>query len=208
MIGRTGSGKSTLIKLLWRYMDLSMGKILIDGKDISEVNLKALRNQITVITQETALFEGTLRENLDPTGFRFSDQQLIDTLASLKFVHPGYKDEGLEMQIDSDGKNFSLGERQLICFARAILRPTRLVLLDEPTASIDLKTEEVIQSAIERHFKDSTMITVAHRVQTVLECDRIMVLSNGAIIDFDTPEALMKRKDGFFSEIVKKMGEQ
>ena len=207
VIGRTGSGKSSLIKLLWRYLDPCSGKVYVDGKNIKRVNIKALRNQITVITQETSLFEGTLRENLDPTQFRFTDQDLIDVLQKLDFGHTSYQKDGLDMQIDSEGNNLSQGERQLICFARSILRPTRLVLLDEATASIDLKTEETIQKAINEYFEKSTMIIVAHRVQTVLECDRILVLNHGEIMDFDTPNALMK-KDGFFKDIMKKMGEQ
>ena len=207
VIGRTGSGKSSLIKLLWRYFEPCSGKIFIDGKNLSKVDIKALRNQITVITQETSLFEGTLRENLDPTQFRFSEQRLINILTTLDFSHPNYKKEGLDMQIDSEGNNLSQGERQLVCFARSILRPSRLVLLDEATASIDLKTEETIQTAIKQYFRKSTMIIVAHRVQTVLDCDKIMVLNQGEIADFDSPGALMKR-DGFFNDIMKKMGEQ
>ena len=207
IVGRTGSGKSSLIKLLWRYMDPTSGKIFIDGKNIRKVDVKALRNQMTVITQETSLFEGTLRENLDPSKFRFKDQELVQVLQRLEFGHSSYQKEGLDMLIDSEGNNLSQGERQLICFARSILRPTRLVLFDEATASIDLKTEETIQSSVKEFFEKSSMIVVAHRVQTVLECDRIMVLNQGEIADFDSPTNLMK-SDGFFTDIMKKMGEQ
>ena len=206
IIGRTGSGKSSLIKLIWRYFEPSSGTIFVDGKNISKVNLKALRSQMTIITQETSLFEGTLRENLDPTKFRFSDKELSEALQELRFSHKSYQEEGLDMLIDTEGNNLSQGERQLVCFARSILRPTRLVLLDEATTNIDLKTEETIQASIKKCFTKSTMLIVAHRVQTVLECDRIIVLHSGEIVEFDSPMRLMK-KDGFFNDIVKKMGE-
>lgn len=207
VVGRTGSGKSTLIKLIWKYLRPSEGRIMIDGKDISNVDLKALRTQLTVITQETALFEGTLRYNLDPSGFKHSDKKLKGVLDGLGFRHKVYQEEGLEMDLDAEGSNLSQGERQLVCFARSVLEPSKLILLDEATASIDIKTEESIQEAIEREFKDSTMIIIAHRVQTVMNCDRILVLDFGVIKDFDKPEVLMK-KDGFFKDIVEKMQTQ
>ena len=204
IVGRSGSGKSTLIKLLWGYMRPRRGRILIDGKDITRVDVKSLRSQISVITQETALFEGTLRENLDPTGFRFSDQKLIQVLTQLDFQNQSYKNEGLDMNLDSEGTNLSQGEKQLLCFARSVLNPSKLILLDEATASIDIKTEETIQKAIEREFKKSTMIIVAHRVQTVLECDRIMVMKDGEVAAFGAPDDLMKESP-FFRDIVEKM---
>lgn len=207
VVGRTGSGKSTLIKLIWRYMDPSEGRILIDGKDISKVDLKALRDQIMIITQETSLFEGTLRENLDPTGFRNKDEELIEVLRKLDFQHKSYEKDGLKMEINANGNNLSIGEKQLICFARAVLKRSKLIVLDEATASIDIKTEEKIQECIESEFKDCSMLIIAHRVQTVMECDRILVLEKGRINDFDTPANLM-RKGGFFKEIVEKMQSQ
>lgn len=111
VVGRTGSGKSSLIKLIWRYMFPSKGRIMIDGKDISKVDLKALRSQIVVISQETALFQGTLRSNLDPSGSLHSDEQLTQVLEKLKFSHNSYKKEGLEMQLDNEGTNLSKGEQ-------------------------------------------------------------------------------------------------
>ena len=206
IVGRSGSGKSSLIRLLWGYMRPRRGRILIDGKDITMVDIKSLRAQISVITQETALFEGTLRDNLDPTGFRFKDERLIEVLSDLDFQNQGYKEKGLEMSLDSQGTNLSQGEKQLLCFARSVLNPSKLILLDEATASIDIKTEETIQRVIKEEFSESTMIIVAHRVQTVLECDRIMVMKDGKVDSFDTPKKLMQENQ-FFKDIVEKMQE-
>ena len=204
IVGRSGSGKSSLIRLLWGYMRPRKGRILIDGKDITKIDVKSLRAQISVITQETALFEGTLRDNLDPTGFRFSDERLIQVLTELDFQNQGYKEKGLEMSLDSQGTNLSQGEKQLVCFARSVMNPSKLILLDEATASIDIKTEETIQRVIKEKFSESTMIIVAHRVQTVLECDRILVMNDGRVDDFDKPKNLMKENQ-FFKDIVEKM---
>lgn len=187
VVGRTGSGKSSLIKLIWRYMYPSKGRILIDGSDISKVDLKALRNQIVVISQETALFEGTLRSNLDPSGFIYKDEDLKKVLEKLKFSHNSYEKQGLDMQLDNEGTNLSKGEQQLVCFARSALKNSKLIILDEATASIDIKSEEMIQKYIEDEFKNSSMLIIAHRVQTVMECDRIIVLKDGEIVDYDSP---------------------
>ena len=207
IVGRSGSGKSTIIKLLWRYMEPSKGYILIDGEDISKVDIKTLRSQITVITQETALFAGTLRYNLDPTEFTSSDAQMIDFLERLEFENAEFKKSGLDMELDSEGTNLSQGEKQLVCFCRAALRANNLVLLDEATASIDIKTEQAIQRMIKEEFRKKTMIIVAHRVNTVMECDKIIVMKDGRIEAKGSPEDLMKTSD-FFSDIVQKMKEQ
>lgn len=207
VVGRTGSGKSTLIKLIWRYMDPVEGAIIVDGKDICDVDLKALRDQMMIITQETSLFEGTLRENLDPTGFRNTDAEITAALRKLDFQHQSFEKEGLDMEIDAGGSNLSKGEKQLVCFARAILKKANIIVLDEATASIDIKTEEKIQKCVDEEFKDCSMVIIAHRVQTVMECDKILVLELGRVDDFDTPQNLM-RKGGFFAEIVEKMQSQ
>ena len=208
IVGRSGSGKSTIIKLFWKYMVPREGKILIDGTDIKKSELKSLRSQITLITQETALFEGTLRQNLDPSGFKYSDEKLTTTLMELEFNNQSYREKRLDMVLDAEGTNLSQGEKQLVCFARSILEPSKLVLFDEATANIDIKTEEIIQKTVQKKFEDSTMIVVAHRVQTVLECDKIIVMNEGCIQDFGTPQELLKQEDGFFKQIVEKMKSQ
>ena len=208
VVGRSGSGKSTIIKLFWKYMTPREGKILIDRTDIKNSELKSLRSQITLITQETALFEGTLRQNLDPTGFKYGDQKLTTTLTELDFNNQSYREKGLDMVLDAEGTNLSQGEKQLVCFARSILEPSKLVLFDEATANIDIKTEEIIQRTVEEKFGDSTMIVVAHRVQTVLECDKIIVMNDGFVQDFGSPQELLEKWDGFFKQIVEKMKSQ
>ena len=206
VLGRSGSGKSSLIRLLWGYLRPRGGQILVDGHSVTEIDIKSLRAQISVITQETSLFEGTLRQNLDPTTFRFGDARLEAVLAELDFQNKDYKEKGLDMPLDSQGTNLSQGEKQLLCFARAVLSKSKLVLLDEATASIDLKTEETIQRVIRDKFEGRTMIIVAHRVQTVLDCDRILVMKDGRVDSFDSPSRLMNENE-FFQEIVEKMRE-
>ena len=205
VVGRTGSGKSSLIKVIWRALHLSDGEILIDGHDISKIDLKILRSQMMIVTQETALFKGTLQDNLDPNIEKeYEPSRLKEILDSLEFTHKDYVKKGLEMEIDSGGSNLSEGEKQLICFARCLVDPPKLIILDEATASIDIKTEELIQKSINKYFNQSTMLVIAHRVQTVMECDRIIVLRNGEIEALDTPYNLMKG-DSFFKQIMEKM---
>lgn len=186
VVGRTGAGKTSLIKLFWRCLLPYEGTIKIDGKDISKCDIKTLRTEMDVVSQEASLFEGTLRENLDPQSTGESDSYLVEILNELKFKSG--QPVNLEMQIDSDGSNLSIGEKQIICFARILLSRRKLVILDEATANIDLQTEGYIQNFLISGFSDSTMFIIAHRVQTVLHCDKILVLRFGEIIEFDTPE--------------------
>lgn len=175
IIGRTGAGKSSLIKLFWNCLAPCSGKIVVDQTDISNVDLKQLRSQIMVVSQDTALFEGTLRENIDPLCTVPDDNVLIDILNRLDFKHSNFNTDGLNMGIDTDGGNLSHGEKQLICFSRTLVSKKKLIILDEATANIDIKTEESIQKAVEDEFENSTMLIIAHRIQTILHCDRIMV---------------------------------
>jgi ABC-type multidrug transport system fused ATPase/permease subunit len=208
VIGRTGSGKSTLIKLLWRALDFFEGDIKIDGKSIKEVDLKSLRSQITIVTQETALIEGTLRENIDiRLTDKSRDSEIEKILDRLGFANQNYAKKRLDMQIDADGSNLSAGEKQLISFARTLLDKKKIMVLDEATANIDLKTEENIQKCIKEDFTDTTMLIIAHRIQTIMDCDRILVLEKGKIAALDTPANLQKDADGYFMTIINKMKE-
>jgi ATP-binding cassette subfamily C (CFTR/MRP) protein 2 len=209
VIGRTGSGKSTLIKLLWRALDFYEGDIKIDGKSIKEVDLKSLRSQIMIVTQETALIEGTLRENIDiRLEDKSRDQEITAILTKLGFANPNYLKDGLDMAIDGEGSNLSAGEKQLISFARTLLDKKKIMILDEATANIDLKTEEKIQACVEQDFKDTTMLIIAHRIQTIMNCDRILILEKGKMAALDTPANLSNQKDSYFNNIINKMKEK
>ena len=204
IVGRSGSGKSTIVELIWRFIRPSKGKIYIDGQDINEMDLKKLRSQVDVISQETALFAGTLRQSLDPSGFKHNDAEMIEILEKLNFVNLEYQRSGLDMLLDSEGTNLSQGEKQLICFARSLLHPKNLILLDEATAYIDIRTEEAIRKIIKSAFTELSMIIVAHKIQTVWDCDHILVLKDGKMEDFGAPHELLE-KGGYFQEIIEMM---
>ena len=196
--------KSTISLCLFRILEAHSGKILIDDVDISKLGLKKLRNSITIIPQDATLMTGTLRYNIDPLGISRTEE-IVDVMKRIGFHyilenHP----QGLEQNISENGGNLSIGEKQLICITRAILRKSKIVIMDEATASIDFKTEEIIQKAINELLRDSTLITIAHRIKTILNCDRVITLDNGEIIDFDSPKKLLDRKKGLFYELYNK----
>ena len=199
VVGRTGSGKSTLCLCLFRLLEATEGKITIDDVDISTINLEKLRESITVIPQEPTLIEGTLRENIDP-GKKFSDLEIQNAMIEVG-LEDALREKTLNYKIVEDGINLSIGEKQLICIARALLRKSKVVLMDEATASIDYKTETLIQKSIEKVLKHSTVITIAHRIKTIINYDRILVLAYGELIEFDTPKNLLSNKKGLFSEL-------
>ena len=202
IVGRTGAGKSTLCLSLCRILEALDGKIEIDGVDISSVGLSDLRDRITIIPQEPILFNNTLRFNLDPENKR-SDNEVKEILekACLKdlLVRDG---NGLNFKITEKGSNLSAGEKALICIWRAILRKNKVVLLDEATASIDLNTEEIVQKLILEEFKESTVLTVAHRLNTINNSDKIVVMNSGSITEFDTIENLKGNPNSEFSDLL------
>eukprot|EP00048_Salpingoeca_helianthica_P002826 m.61122 g.61122 ORF g.61122 m.61122 type:complete len:1476 (-) comp12327_c0_seq4:235-4662(-) len=200
--GRTGSGKSTLALSLFRIIEARSGCIRIDGIDIASVGLDDLRSRLAVIPQDPVLFVGTVRYNLDPFG-QHSDaaiwaaleqSYLKDAIAALPLA--------LNSTVVENGENFSVGERQLLCLARALLRGSRILILDEATAAIDTRTDGLIQAAIRHAFADCTLITVAHRLDTILDSDRILVLDNGHVAEFDTPQALLANPSSYFAQMV------
>ena len=193
IIGRTGAGKSSLLQGLLRLVSRScvQGEVLIDGVDISRITLHHLRSHLSVISQQSVLFGDTLRYNLDPFD-QYTDEECLMALEDVqlhKLVtdHPG----GLRQPVVECGKNLSVGERQLICIARAILKRSRIVLIDEATADVDRETEAVIRSVMEKRFEDRTVLTIAHRHSSVSMCDRILVLDQGRVITFDTPDKVL-----------------
>ncbi|XP_065206731.1 multidrug resistance-associated protein 1-like [Planococcus citri] len=201
IIGRTGAGKTSIISAIFRIVERTSGKIYIDGIDISTLNLRKLRSKLTVIPQDPVLFAGTLRFNLDPFQ-AYHDSTLWDVLekAHLKDFVRNLPDR-LEYQIKEGGGNLSFGQKQLICLARALLRKTKILILDEATASVDLETDELIQKTIRKEFYQCTVITIAHRLNTVQDYDKILVMENGTVKEFDTVENLLNRKDSIFYKL-------
>ncbi|NXE73178.1 MRP1 protein, partial [Cochlearius cochlearius] len=203
--GRTGAGKSTLAVGLLRLVEAAEGAILIDGLDIAQLGLHDLRTKITVIAQDPVLFSGSLRMNLDPLN-RYTDADIWTALelTQLKNFVADLPDQ-LEYKCTDQGENLSTGQKQLVCLARALLRKTKILILDEATAAVDLETDLQIQSTLRAHFKDSTVLTIAHRINTVMDCDRILVLENGRIAEFDTLERLIAQK-GLFYRLMEESG--
>lgn len=202
VVGRTGAGKSSLTSLLFRVVELHGGKILIDNVDISKVPLHRLRSSLAIIPQDPVLFSGTLRTNLDPYG-QFTDDELWAALkkVDLKKSIKNFPNR-LETEVREGGNNFSIGERQLLCMARAVLQRAKVVVLDEATASVDLQTDEIVQTMLREEFRDSTVITIAHRIETILDSDRILVLDKGRVAEFDKPSVLLSNKESLFSILV------
>ncbi|XP_012271250.1 multidrug resistance-associated protein 1 isoform X2 [Orussus abietinus] len=206
IVGRTGAGKSSLTLSLFRIIEMANGKILIDDVDVSKLGLHTLRSRLTIIPQDPVLFSGTLRLNLDPFD-RYSDDQVWKALenAHLKGFIKGLP-SGLSHEVSEGGDNLSIGQRQLICLARALLRKTKILVLDEATAAVDLETDDLIQRTIREEFKDCTILTIAHRLNTILDSDRVIVLDKGRIVEFDPPETLLQKKSSAFYSMAKDAG--
>ncbi|KAJ3040828.1 hypothetical protein HDV00_010443 [Rhizophlyctis rosea] len=207
IVGRTGAGKSSLTLSLFRLIEAASGQIYIDGRDIAQMGLYDLRSKLTIIPQDPVLFAGTIRENLDPFNVH-DDASLWQALesASLK-NHVSRLEKKLGSMVLQGGENFSVGQRQLICLARALLRKTKILVLDEATAAIDVETDNIIQQTIRREFSDCTILTIAHRINTVMDNDRILVLERGQIAEFDSPANLLKNKKSMFYGLAKEAGQ-
>ncbi|XP_040284416.1 multidrug resistance-associated protein 5 isoform X2 [Bufo bufo] len=198
IVGRTGSGKSSLGMALFRLVELSNGCIKIDGVNISDIGLADLRSKLSIIPQEPVLFSGTVRYNLDPFN-QFTEEQIWDTLERTHMKEcVAQLPLKLESEVLENGENFSVGERQLLCIARALLRKCKILILDEATAAMDAETDLLIQETIREAFSNCTMLTIAHRLNTVLGCDRIMVLVQGQVTEFDTPSTLLSNENTRF----------
>ncbi|XP_033220102.1 multidrug resistance-associated protein 4-like isoform X2 [Belonocnema kinseyi] len=204
IVGRTGAGKSSLISVLFRlYNEGLEGEVIIDGIDTNSIGLQDLRSRISIIPQEPVLFSESLRRNLDPFGI-YSDSLLLDALREVELG-----DLSLDLQVSEGGGNFSVGERQLICLARAILRNNKVLLLDEATANIDSYTDTLIQKTIRTKFTNCTVLTVAHRLNTIIDSDRVVVMERGQMVEFGCPyDLLIDNPNGYFAQMVQQTGEK
>ncbi|XP_061089115.1 ATP-binding cassette sub-family C member 3 isoform X2 [Conger conger] len=198
IVGRTGAGKSSMTLCLFRLLEAAGGEITIDEVKISDIGLHDLRSKLTIIPQEPVLFSGTLRMNLDPFE-KYTEEELWKALELShlkKFV--SNQPSKLDLECSEGGENLSVGQRQLVCLARALLRKTRILILDEATAAIDLETDDLIQSTIRTQFEDCTVFTIAHRLNTIMDYTRVLVLDKGKIAEFDTPTSLIAKKGIFY----------
>ncbi|KAJ1818780.1 hypothetical protein LPJ75_001351 [Coemansia sp. RSA 2598] len=226
IVGRTGAGKSSITYALMRMVEADTGKIVIDGVDISKIGLFDLRSRIAIIPQDPTLFEGTIRDNLDPS-HKYSDEEVwaairagkIESIINTpteKYVEEEDTDEysdkgpwiegtGLNKWVEYNGNNFSVGQRQLVSLCRALLWRRRVVVLDEATANVDGETDKTMQEVIRTQFNNCTVLTIAHRLDTIMDNDRILVMDQGKVAEFDTPQNLLANKDSRFSLLVESM---
>lgn len=206
IVGRTGSGKSTLLISLLRIVEAAEGQVFIDGLDVKTIGLDDLRTRIAIIPQEPVLFVGTVRSNLDPF-HRSTDDEIWKALDAVHLSERirGYPSK-LETPVIENGKNFSLGQRQLFCIARAILSKTRILVLDEASSALDMETDQLIQETIKTAFVDLTVLTIAHRLNTIIEADKILLMDGGKLIEFEEPIKLLDDKQSSFYNLVSQTG--
>uniref|UniRef100_A0A667Z3D6 ATP-binding cassette, sub-family C (CFTR/MRP), member 9 n=1 Tax=Myripristis murdjan TaxID=586833 RepID=A0A667Z3D6_9TELE len=201
--GRTGSGKSSLSLAFFNMVDMFEGRIIIDGIDICKLPLQTLRSRLSIILQDPVLFSGSVRFNLDPertcTDDRLWEALEIAQLKNMVKALPG----GLDAVVTEGGENFSVGQRQLFCLARAFVRKSSILIMDEATASIDMATENILQKVVMTAFADRTVVTIAHRVHTILTADLVIVMKRGNILEYDKPETLLEQEDSIFASFVK-----
>lgn len=235
VVGRTGAGKSSLTLALFRFLEPREGSIFIDGIDISKIKLQDLRSRLSIIAQDPVLFSGTVRTNLDPFN-EYPDHELREalervhlvptssaasTIAALPDSSTAAQDEdgtrtptntnpftSLSSPVTEGGLNLSQGQRQLLCLARAIVARPKIMVLDEATSAVDKATDELIQRSIREEFRNSTLIVIAHRLSTIADFDRILVMSDGKVAEFGTPQELMAIEDGQFKAMVEDSGER
>ncbi|XP_011609187.2 multidrug resistance-associated protein 5 isoform X2 [Takifugu rubripes] len=202
IVGRTGSGKSSLGVALFRLVELARGSIIIDGINIAQIGLDDLRSKVAIIPQEPVLFIGTLRSNLDPWD-QYSDSQIWDALEKTHIKEMvSQLPHSLQAEVTENGENFSVGERQLLCVARALLRNSKILILDEATSAIDTETDRLLQDTLCCVFGSCTTLVIAHRLNTVMNCSRVMVLDNGQILEFDSPAALLADENSQFRAMI------
>jgi ABC-type multidrug transport system fused ATPase/permease subunit len=214
VVGKSGSGKSTLALALFRIIEAYQGKIIIDDVNIAEITLEKLRKNMCIIPQDPTLFEGSVKDNVDPLK-EFTNKEIFDILEELEFFDyldiknklyfnnnpKNYMKQCLNYKIKEKGENISLGKKQLLCFARAVLKKSKIIIMDEATATLDQKTQSIILKALEKYFKNCTVFSIAHRIESVMNFDRIMVFDQGELKEFDKPGQLIKNKNSLFFKL-------
>ncbi|CAH9095193.1 unnamed protein product [Cuscuta epithymum] len=203
VVGRTGSGKSTLIQTIFRIVEPAYGEIAIDGVNLSTIGLHDLRSRLSIIPQDPTMFEGTVRSNLDPLE-EYSDEQIWEALDKCQLGDEVRKKDGkLDSAVTENGENWSMGQRQLVCLGRVLLKKSsKILVLDEATASVDTSTDNLIQRTLNEHFSHSTVITIAHRITSVLDSNMVLLLDHGVIGEYDTPENLLENRSSLFAKLV------
>ena len=195
IIGRTGSGKSSIVLAIARIIEPKSGNIFIDGIDSQKINLDFLREHLSIVPQDPFIFEGTLRDNIDPLK-KYPDNKILKILEDFCLFNDLKNDEKLNFEILENGKNLSPGQKQLICFARAVIKNNKIVILDEATSSLDFETENTIKKNMDKYFKNCTLIMITHHISMVKDFNNIIVIDKGEIIDEGSYEKLMKNKNG------------
>ena len=213
IVGRTGAGKSSILNILFRLYDISDGKIFIDGQNIHELGLHTLRKKISIIPQSPFVFAGTIRDNLDPENL-YSDEEIwcaLDILELTKFIQN--LEKNIMTEINNSQNVFSAGQLQLLSLARVLLKKNKILVLDEATARMDMETDKIIQKIIKNVFKDCTILTIAHRISTIADYNKVVVMEKGMIMEFEAPFLLLSdkenngviTKDGYFAKMVKSL---
>ncbi|KAK0452263.1 P-loop containing nucleoside triphosphate hydrolase protein [Armillaria borealis] len=218
ILGRTGSGKSTLALSFFRFVEATEGRILVDDLDIASIGLTDLRSKITIIPQDPTILSGTVRSTLDVFG-EYQDAEIFEALRRVHLIpaNSSVEDDdvvnanmfrNLDSPVSEGGDNFSTGEKQLLCMARAILKRSKVLVMDEATASVDYATDELIGKTIRQEFSESTILTIAHRLRTVIDYDRVMLLDQGRIVEFDRPKVLLSDSSSKFHALCKATGKE
>lgn len=212
VVGRTGAGKSSLLQALFRIVNVKAGSIVIDGYNIRDVGLDVLRSRLALVPQDSTLFLGTLRENLDPQNTR-TDAEIIEALKRAWLLpREGPVDAATEAKfsldapVSDEGSNYSAGEKQLLALCRALIKNSRIIVLDEATSSVDVETDAKLQRTIQTEFASSTLLCIAHRLNTIVYYDRVLVMDGGRVAEYDTPLNLFDREDSIFRSLCNEAG--
>lgn len=207
IVGRSGAGKSTIMTAILRLAEPE-GKIIIDDVNVLEIGLHELRTVISIIPQDPILFSGTLRENMDPFS-EFTDEEIWAVLEHVQMKSKIFDITGqLQGAVEASGSNFSAGERQLLCLARAMMRKNRILIIDEATANVDSNTDSLIQEVVRERFENCTVLTIAHRLETIIDSDKVFVVDSGRVAENDHPYTLLQNENGLFYKLVEQTGKK